>query len=167
MENIIILRSPFKIPRAYLNPARNPHTNRYPESVRRVDGKGEMILSREDIDSGRHFIAETDVIEIWDGKTFDLDDDVQNSEWESIKYHKIICWGDLAERAVKVLDKGNITWIEGELSYHKSTKTFMTPDGDGVDVELTNVEVKCLNLQTHAERKEDDDASTVSISSNE
>ncbi len=103
MENIIIIRSPYKIPRAYLNPARNPQTNRYPECVRRVDGKGEMILSREDIDSGRHFISETDVIEIWDGKVLDLDDDIQASEWEAIKYHKII-----AKARDERDDKGNL-----------------------------------------------------------
>ncbi len=92
----------------------------------------------------------------------------KTSDPSNIKYHKIICWGDLAERAVKVLDKGNITWIEGELSYHKSTKTFSTTNGGAeVDVELTNVEVKCLNLQTHAERKEDDDSATTIISANE
>lgn len=90
MEDIYILRSPFKIPRAYLNPARNPQTNRYPECVRRVDAKGDMILSREDIDSGKHFISETDIIEIWDGKTLDLNDEYQAAEWEAIKFHKVI-----------------------------------------------------------------------------
>lgn len=90
MENIIIIRSAFKIPRAYLNPARNPKTNRYTDRVRRTDSNGEMILSRDDIDSGKHFISELDIIEIWDGKVFDLDDDVQGAEWDAIKYHKII-----------------------------------------------------------------------------
>lgn len=103
MENIIIIRSPYKIPRAYLNPARNPLTNRYPECVRRVDSKGDMILSREDIDSGKHFIAETDVIEIWDGKTYDLDDELQEAEWEAIKHHKII-----AKARDERDDKGNL-----------------------------------------------------------
>ena len=130
MENIIILRSPFKIPRAYLNPARNPHTNRYPESVRRVDGKGEMILSREDIDSGRHFIAETDVIEIWDGKTFDLDDDVQNSEWESIKYHKII-----AKARDERDDKGNLI-IDGDAKKYGNADWY---------VEIPGLEAKTKN----------------------
>jgi len=85
----------------------------------------------------------------------------------NIKYHKIICWGDIAERAVKVLEKGNITYIEGELSYHKSMKTFSDEKGNSVDVELMNVEVKCLNLQTHNEKKADDDSAVVSISSGE
>ena len=108
MENILILRSPYKIPRAYLNPARDPKTNRYPASVRRVDKNGDMILSREDIDSGGHFISEIDVIEIWDGKVFDLDDEFQASEWEAIKYHKIIAKGR-DERD----DKGNLI-IDGD-----------------------------------------------------
>ena len=90
MEEIYILRSPYKIPRAYLNPARNPKTNRYPESVRPVDKQGNVLLSRDDIDSGRQYISETDVIEIWDGKTYDLSDEFQKAEWDAIKYHKII-----------------------------------------------------------------------------
>lgn len=90
MKNIIILRSPYKITKAYLCPCRVPGSQRYPECVRRVDKNENMILSREDIDSGRHFIAETDVIEIWDGKTFNLDDDIESAQWEAIKYHKVI-----------------------------------------------------------------------------
>lgn len=90
MDNKYILKSPYKIPRAYLNPARNPRTNRYPDSVRSVDANGQMILSREDIDSGRHFISELDIIEIWNGKEYNLDDEFQAAEWEAIKYHKII-----------------------------------------------------------------------------
>lgn len=90
MEDIIILRSPFKIPRAYLTPARSPFTNQFPDCVRRVDTKGDMILSIEDRDSGRIFIPETEVFEIWDGKTYNLENELERNEWEAIKYHKII-----------------------------------------------------------------------------
>jgi hypothetical protein len=90
MNNIIILRTPYKITKAYLCPCRIPNTQRYPECVRRTDKNGDMILSRDDIDSGKHFIADTDKITIWDGKTFNLDDDIEAAQWEAIKYHKVI-----------------------------------------------------------------------------
>lgn len=103
MNDIIILRSPFKIPKAYLTPAKNPITGRYPDCVRRTNKDGDLILSREDIDSGRHFIADTDVIEINDGKVFDLNDEIQAAEWEAIKYHKFI-----AKSRDERDDKGNL-----------------------------------------------------------
>lgn len=90
MEDIIILRSTFKIPKAYLEPCKNPKTGRYPDCVRRVDSNNDMILSQDDKNSGNFFIKETEVIEIYDGKVFDLNDEIQANEWEAIKYHKII-----------------------------------------------------------------------------
>jgi hypothetical protein len=90
MNNVIILRTPFKITKAYLCPCKIPNTDRYPECVRRTDKNGDMIMSRDDIDSGRYFIPDTMEIEIWDGKTFDLDDEVDAAKWEAIKYHKLI-----------------------------------------------------------------------------
>lgn len=90
MKNIIILRSPYKITKAYLTPALIPGTLRFPDCVRRTDKNGEMIRTREDIDTGRYLIADTDVIEICDGKTFNLDDEIEGAQWEAIKYHKII-----------------------------------------------------------------------------
>lgn len=89
-KNIIILKTPYKITKAFLNPCKNPKTGRYPDSVRKVDTKGEMILSREDIDSGKSFIAETDIIEITNGKIYNLDDPYEAAEWEAIKYHSLI-----------------------------------------------------------------------------
>lgn len=90
MNNTIILKSANKLTRAYLCPHKIPGTMRYPDCVRRVNKDQEMILSREDIDSGKYFIAETDVVEIWDGKTFNLDEEIEAAQWEAIKYHKII-----------------------------------------------------------------------------
>ena len=36
------------------------------------------------------------------------------------KYHKIVCWGKTAERAVKVVRKDYIYVVEGKLNYHRS-----------------------------------------------
>lgn len=112
MKNTIILRSPYKITKAYLNPSLIPGTLRYPDVVKRVNKDGDMILSREDIDSGKYFIAETDVIEIWDGKSFNLDDDIENAQWEAIKYHKII-----AKTRDERDDSGNLIIDGGKSKY--------------------------------------------------
>lgn len=115
-KNIIILRSPYKITKAYLCPCKVPGTLRYPDCVKRTDNKGDMILSREDQDSGRYFIAETDVIEIWDGKTFNLDDEIELAQWEAIKYHKVIA---------KARDERN---EEGELIIDGDAKKYGVAD---------------------------------------
>lgn len=92
MQNpeLIIIRSVYKIPKCTFEPCIDPSTGRYPSTVRRVNSQGDMILSDEDKKSNKHFIAENERIEIYDGKTFDLTDEVQASWWEAIKYSKRI-----------------------------------------------------------------------------
>ena len=90
MDNTIIIRSACKIPKGYLNPCKIPGTNNYPDCVRKTNKDGELILSREDKDSGKTFIADTDFIEIYDGKVFNLDNVEDAEAWEAIKYHKCI-----------------------------------------------------------------------------
>lgn len=62
---------------------------RYPECVKRVDSKGDMILSekeRNDMSEGRsYFIGENEYFTIQHGKTYDLTDIRQKAEWDAIK----------------------------------------------------------------------------------
>lgn len=93
----------------------------------------------------------------------------KNNSLNNIKYHNIICWGDTAERAVKILDKGFVTYLEGELCYHKGTKKVEIEEGKSIDVNVMNVEIRCLNIQTckHVEPEfvpTDDDDSEMSES---
>lgn len=90
MNNVVILRTPFKITKAYLTPCRIPGKNQYPSFIKPIDDKDNIILSDKERDSGEYFMKETEVIEIYDGKTFDLDDPIESRQWEAIKYHKII-----------------------------------------------------------------------------
>jgi len=90
LENKIILRSVYKVTRCWMEPATNPATGRFPSSVRKVNNQGEQMLSDEDRKSGQYFISSSDVIEIYDGKEFDLDDEVDAAWWESIRYSKKI-----------------------------------------------------------------------------
>lgn len=89
-ENKIILRSVFKITRCWMEPALDPKSGRFPEVVRKVNSQGDMILNDDDRKSGRYLVSETDAIEIYDGRTFDLDDEKDRSWWEAIRYSKKI-----------------------------------------------------------------------------
>lgn len=91
IENVIVLRSVFgKVGQKYfLNPVRDPQTGRYPDCVRPVDSKGDIIFRSED-DKGKALIAENRVFVIEDGKTFDLNDPWQAAEWYSIQHCPMI-----------------------------------------------------------------------------
>ena len=91
IENVIVLRSVFgKVGQKYfLNPVRDPQTGRYPDCVRPVDSKGDIIF-RSESDKGKALIAENRVFVIEDGKTFDLNDPWQAAEWYSIQHCPMI-----------------------------------------------------------------------------
>lgn len=90
-SNLIVIRSVYRITKMMVEPARHPKTNRYADCVRTIDSNGNMILSdadrKKDISL---FIPEDKVIEIYDGKTFDLNDPYENAQWEAIKYSRRI-----------------------------------------------------------------------------
>jgi hypothetical protein len=73
-----------------MEPAINPATGRFPATVRKTNSQGDMMLSDEDKKTNKHFIADTDSIEIYDGKSFNLEDEVDAAWWEAIRYSKQI-----------------------------------------------------------------------------
>ena len=75
-----------------IQPCKNPETSEYADCVKRVDSNNDMILSeRERNDPNRqYFIKETDVFDIVDGTTFDLDNIRQRFIWDAIKYCPLI-----------------------------------------------------------------------------
>ena len=75
-----------------VQPCKNPDTRKYADCVKRVDSNNDMILSdTEKNDPNRiYFIKETDVFDIVDGTTFDLDDVRDRFIWEAIKYCPLI-----------------------------------------------------------------------------
>lgn len=91
LDNVIVLRSVFgKVGQKYfLNPVRDPQTGRYPNCVRPVDSKGDIIFQSE-ADKGKPLIAENRVFIIEDGKTFNLNDPWQAAEWYSIQHCPMI-----------------------------------------------------------------------------
>lgn len=89
-DNIIIIRDVFKITRAFLEPCKDPFINDYPSCVRNIDANGDMILSEEDKKGRQYLISINDVIEIYDGKQFDLNNPKDSAWWEAIKYSPLI-----------------------------------------------------------------------------
>lgn len=87
-KDIIVLRSVYgKVnQKYYIMPCKNPQTGRFPDCVKSVDSHGDMILTDAERNSKKHFIKETDVFVIEDGKTFDLSDEIQKAQWEAIEH---------------------------------------------------------------------------------
>lgn len=123
LEDKIILRSVYKITRCFMEPAVNPATGRFPDVVRRVNSNGDVILSENDLNSGNHFIAETDIIEIYDGKEFDLEDPHQKSWWEAIRYSKKI-----AQDRKQKDEKGNLV-IDGNTKRYGTAEFYVERPG--------------------------------------
>ena len=75
-----------------IQPCKNPETSEYADCVKKVDSNGDMILSEaERNDPNRiHFVKETDVFDIVDGTTFDLENVRQRYIWEAIQYCPLI-----------------------------------------------------------------------------
>ena len=92
MENLVILRSVYgKVGQKYfITPCRDPKTGRFPDCVRSVDSRGDMILSDKDKNSNEPLIPENRVFEVEDGAQFDLNDPWKKAEWDAIKNAPII-----------------------------------------------------------------------------
>ena len=87
ISNVIILRSVYgKVgQKYYIQPCKDPKTGRLPDCVKKVNSQGDMILKDAERNSGKYYVKETDVFTIQDGTTFNLDDDIEKAQWESIK----------------------------------------------------------------------------------
>lgn len=123
VENKITLRSVFKFPKAYIEPAIDPVTNRYAPNVRKVDSHGNMVVSDSDKSSGEILIGEDEVIEIFDGKVFDLDDPYDKAWWEAIKHCKRI-----AQERWKRNAKGELV-IDGNVLRYGSAEFYIEKAG--------------------------------------
>lgn len=91
-QNVIRLRSVYgKVGmKYYIQPCRDPKTGRYPDCVKAVNSQGDIIMTDNERNSGKYFIKETDVFIIEDGKTFNLDDEIENAQWQAIKNCSLI-----------------------------------------------------------------------------
>lgn len=83
----IMLRSVYgKTEQKYwIHPVKDPKTKRYPNCVKEVDDRGNLIMTDAERNSGKVFLSADDPILVQDGKIFDLDKEVDAAEWEAIK----------------------------------------------------------------------------------
>ena len=88
-KELIILRSVFdkSSQKLYTNPVKDPKTGRYPEHVKPVDSRGDIILKDAERNSDTVWIKENDIFVIQNGTTFDLNDPHQAAIWEAIKHN--------------------------------------------------------------------------------
>lgn len=137
--NYIIIRSVFgKVGQKYfLNPAKDPMTGRFPECVKHVDSKGDMILTEAERNSGKVWIPEDQIIIIEDGKSFNLDDPWEAAQWQSIQHSRIIAMSrDQRDR------NGNLK-IDGDSKRYGSAELYV--ERPGVEVKKRNSRKKLIN----------------------
>lgn len=103
-----------------IQPSKNPETSEYADCVKRVDSNGDMILSeKERNDPNRpYFIKETDVFDIVDGTTFDLENTRQRFIWEAIKHCPLIAPDYYAK------DKNGNSLINGTPGWNNKSPRF-------------------------------------------
>lgn len=130
MEDKIIIRSVYKVTRCHMEPARHPQTKRFANCVRPADANDKIILTEKERESGDIFIKQSDVIELFDGKTFDLDNPYDEAWWEAIKYSKKIAQ-DRWER-----DKTGALIVDGNAKRYGTAEFYV--ERPGVETKLKN-----------------------------
>lgn len=130
-NNIIILRSVFgKVGQKYfIQPCKDPKTGQYPSFVKRVNSQGDMIMTDEEKNSGKYFIPETEVFIIEDGKTFNLDDEVEARQWEAIKNCPLIApTRDAKDANGNYLIDGTMGWSNSRPRYGRAELYIYQPE---------------------------------------
>lgn len=109
-RNLVVLRSVYgKVGiRYFVQPSRDPKTGRYPNCVKYVDSKGDLILTDAERNSGNVWIGENQVFEIVDGTTFDMENPWDKAKWEAIEFCPIIA------PFRKAKDKNGVYLIDGD-----------------------------------------------------
>ena len=132
-SNLIVIRSVYRVTKMLVEPARHPKTNRYADCVRTLDSNGNMILSDQDRKKDISlFIPEDAAVEIYDGKTFDLNDPYENAQWEAIKHSKRI-----AKARDEKDDNGNLI-IDGNAVRYGNAEFY---------VEIPGLEAKAISTK--------------------
>jgi hypothetical protein len=92
VDNKIILRSVYgKVGQKYtLQPCKDRATGQYPDCVKYVDSKGDMIMTDAERNSGKVYIPENFSITFESGKEFNLDNPIERAQWEAIKNCSLI-----------------------------------------------------------------------------
>lgn len=138
--NYIVIRSVFgKVgQKYYLNPAKDPVTRRFPDCVKHVDSKGDLILTEAERNSGEVFIPEDEVIVLEDGTTFNLDDKWEAARWQAIQHSKLIAMTRDARDK-----KGNLL-IDGDTKRYGAAELYI--ERPGYELKKRNSRKKLINV---------------------
>lgn len=122
---LIILRSVFgKVGiKYYVMPTKDPASGEYPECVKQVDSKGDMIMSDAERNSKKIFIPVTRVFVLQDGSSFDLSNPRQKAEWEAIQFSPVIALSRDQRDA-----KGNLV-IDGDTRRYGTAELYIERPG--------------------------------------
>ena len=91
---LIRLRNVYKLPKCRMQPAIDPKTGRFPEHIVMLKPDGSTFREAETEKKAAQLklvpIMENEVVELYDGITFDLSDVHERSLWEAIKNSPLI-----------------------------------------------------------------------------
>lgn len=76
---------------------------------------------------------------------------------ESVEFHNIICWGNIAKVANKYLTKGSLVYLEGRL------KTNNWDDKDGKKQYKTEIVVSEMNMLGGGKKKEENKQDELAV----
>lgn len=113
----------YKFTRCFMEPAKQPGSGRHASVVRTTDVHGDPLLTEEDKKSGAYYIKDNDVIEIFDGKEFNLDDEQDAAWWEAIRFSRKIAQ-DRWERDAK----GNLI-VDGNAKKYGTAEFYVERPG--------------------------------------
>ena len=138
-DNKIIIRSVFgKVGQKYfLNPAKDPSTGRFPECVKHVDSRNDLILTEAERNSGKVWIKETELIIVEDGTVFNLNDPWDKAKWDAIKFSRIIA----SSRDAR--DGNGTLLIDGGPNRYGSAELYV--EHPGAEVKKRNSRKKLIN----------------------
>lgn len=121
----IVLRSVYKVPSIWLEPAPDPATGRFPNCV--VEGN----LTERQRDSGEVYISINDPLEVKDGMVLDLNDPYDKARWQAIEHSPLI-----AKTRYYKDERGNLV-IDGNAKRYGYAEIYIEVPGNESAVKIT------------------------------
>ena len=132
-DNKIIIRSVYgKVGQKYtIQPCRD-NTGKYPDCVKYVDSKGDMIMTDAERNSGKVFIPENWSITFESGKEFNLEDPIESAQWEAIQNCPLIA------KSIDQRDKnGNLVLSDKSGIKYSATELYIERPGYETNKKVT------------------------------
>lgn len=143
ISNKIVLRSCYgKTGQKYFVQPHKDKLGHFPDVVKKIDSKGDMIMTDAERNSGKIFIPENFELTIEDNFTFDLNDPIQAAQWEAIKYCPLIAESrDAKDADGNYLIDGTPDKHAGRARYGRA-ELYIDRPGYLADKKVKNIEIK-------------------------